>query len=186
MIDIAVIGSGPAGLSAGISAKLQGLYTVVITSGKHAGRLYRVEQLDNFPGMPGISGPELSGKLITHAIGMGVQIVQDVVRNIEWTGHQFHIRTLSGTQSARCVVLATGMPVHNGHIVILPNPQTSGGHIITDRQMESSIPGLFAAGDCAGTPYLSAKAVGEGQCAAYAAAAHIQFSKSSRHTPIQV
>ena len=43
---------------------------------------------------------------------------------------------------------------------------SDGHHIIVDRQMETGVPGVFAAGDCTGEPYQTAKAVGEGQVAA--------------------
>ena len=49
---------------------------------------------------------------------------------------------------------------------LLDGLATDGGHISVDRHMETSVPGVFAAGDCTGEPYQTAKAVGEGQVAA--------------------
>jgi thioredoxin reductase (NADPH) len=48
-----------------------------------------------------------------------------------------------------------------------------GGHIGTDEAMRASLPGVFAAGDCAGPPYQIAKAAGQGQIAALSAAGYI-------------
>ncbi len=49
---------------------------------------------------------------------------------------------------------------------LLDGLASDGPHITVDRRMETSVPGVFAAGDCTGEPYQTAKAVGEGQVAA--------------------
>ena len=51
---------------------------------------------------------------------------------------------------------------------LLPGLETDGPHIVVDRNQETNIPGVFAAGDCTGRPYQIAKAVGEGNVAAHA------------------
>ena len=50
---------------------------------------------------------------------------------------------------------------------LLPGLETDGPHIIVNRNQETNIPGVFAAGDCTGRPYQIAKAVGEGNVAAH-------------------
>ena len=54
--------------------------------------------------------------------------------------------------------------------VICGGLKTDGKHVITDRAMRTNIKGVFAAGDCTGTPYQYAKAAGEGNVAAISAA----------------
>ena len=57
LFDIAVIGAGPAGYSAAINARKREASVVVI--GSHTGWLARAERIDNYPGMPGVSGKEM-------------------------------------------------------------------------------------------------------------------------------
>ena len=60
---------------------------------------------------------------------------------------------------------------------LVPGLEYSDGAIVTDRQMNTSIPGVFAAGDCTGKPYQLAKAAGEGNIAALSACAYIDKQK---------
>ena len=53
--------------------------------------------------------------------------------------------------------------------VLLNKLEVEQGSIVVDRNMQTSIDGCFAAGDCTGTPYQIAKAVGEGNVAAHSA-----------------
>ena len=62
--------------------------------------------------------------------------------------------------------------------VLIPNLAMEGGHIAADRAMGTSVPGIFACGDCAGRPYQIAKAVGEGNIAALSADAYIKENES--------
>jgi thioredoxin reductase (NADPH) len=52
---------------------------------------------------------------------------------------------------------------------LLPDLEQEDGYIKVNRRMETSLPGVFAAGDCTGKPLQVAKAVGEGQLAGEAA-----------------
>ena len=55
----------------------------------------------------------------------------------------------------------------------MPEVETDGEKIVTDREMRTSVPGVFAAGDCTGRPYQIAKAAGEGNIAALSAAEYL-------------
>jgi len=57
---------------------------------------------------------------------------------------------------------------------LLEGLATDGRHLIVDRQMETAVQGVFAAGDCTGEPYQIAKAVGEGQVAALHAVRYLR------------
>ena len=57
---------------------------------------------------------------------------------------------------------------------LLPGLETDGGAIRTADDMSTNIPGVFAAGDCAGAPYQVAKAAGEGNTAALSASKYIE------------
>lgn len=56
---------------------------------------------------------------------------------------------------------------------LVPGLEYSAGAVVTDRQMRTSVPGVFAAGDCTGKPYQLAKAAGEGNIAALSACEYI-------------
>ncbi|NLA87638.1 MAG: FAD-dependent oxidoreductase, partial [Clostridiales bacterium] len=56
---------------------------------------------------------------------------------------------------------------------LIPGLETEKGHIKVDRSMKTNMPGVFAAGDCTGTPYQIAKAAGEGQVAVLSAVEYL-------------
>ncbi|MBR3640436.1 MAG: FAD-dependent oxidoreductase, partial [Oscillibacter sp.] len=60
---------------------------------------------------------------------------------------------------------------------LAPGLEYANGAIVTDRQMHTNLPGVFAAGDCTGKPYQLAKAAGEGNVAALSACAYIDEKK---------
>ena len=87
-----------------------------------------------------------------------------------------------GTQRAEAVVSGgETYPVDGVFIIkdtvsvanLMPGLERSGAAISVGRGMETSIPGVFAAGDCTGKPYQAAKAVGEGNIAALSACEYI-------------
>ena len=63
---------------------------------------------------------------------------------------------------------------------LLEGLASDGRHVTVGRHMETAVPGVFAAGDCAGEPYQTAKAVGEGQVAALEA---VRFLRKRKETP---
>ena len=72
MLDIAVVGAGPAGYSAAIHARKREKSVVVI--GSHTGWLARAESIDNYPGLPGVSGAALLEAMRGQAEGLGAQL----------------------------------------------------------------------------------------------------------------
>ena len=61
--------------------------------------------------------------------------------------------------------------------MLLPGLETDRGTIVTDREMRTNVPGVFAAGDCTGAPYQIAKSVGEGNIAALSAVKYLDSKK---------
>lgn len=61
---------------------------------------------------------------------------------------------------------------------LVPGLAIENGHIAVDRQMETNLPGCFAAGDCTGRPYQYTKAVGEGNVAAHSVVAYLAEQKA--------
>ena len=275
MYDIAVIGGGPAGLSAAVQARARGKSVLVVSGDRRDNALYKTPQIDNYLGFWGITGQELLDRFHAHAAEAGAEEKEGRVLNIMPMGDTFYLSIGSDVEQARAIVLATGVvrankypgeetflgrgvsycatcdgmlyrgkevavigkaadapqeanylqelgcrvtyvsdkaPEHlrpdisfvkaprpeilgeqavtglrAGSVTIpcegvfilrpsmapadlLPGLALEGGYIQVDRNMATSIPGVFAAGDCAGLPLQVSKAVGEGLVAGLRAA----------------
>ena len=107
--DMIIIGSGPAGLSAAIYAQRAQLDAIVIEKGMiSGGQVLSTYEVDNYPGLPGISGFELSSKLRGHADQLGARFVDDTVIRAELSGDIKRIVGEEGTYEAKTVIIATG------------------------------------------------------------------------------
>lgn len=263
MYDIIIIGNGPAGLSAAITARIRGKSVCVISNNRSESGLFKAKEVGNYPGLPGISGAELSSRLTEHAAEMGAELISGRVTAAMAAGDMIGVTYGSEMLSGRTLILATGVAqvttfpgemeflgrgvsycatcdgmLYRGKRVcvvchspdaeaeadflasigcevvrvkskrvtvvgtdqvtaitvdgeeipcdgvfilrptialtsLLPGLETAAGHIVTDREMRTNLPGIFAAGDCVGAPYQVAKAAGEGQVAALSAVAHL-------------
>ena len=263
MHDIIIIGSGPAGLSAAITARIRGKSVLVVSNDRTKTGLYKAKAVENYPGLPAITGSELSDRLFYHAASMGAELATGRVSTILHTGDAFNVGYGMEIAMAKCLILATGVMqssefpgeqkllgrgvsycatcdgmLYRGKRVcvvclsdeaeaeadyltsigcavtktksnkiavngeekvssitadgeeipcdgvfilrktilpasLIPGLEAQGSSISVDRKMRTSIPGVFAAGDCVGAPYQIAKAVGEGQVAVLSA---VEFS----------
>ena len=271
MFDIAIIGAGPAGYSAAINARKREKTVLVV--GQNGGWLAKAERIDNYPGMPGVSGPDMLSAMRAQAEAMGAEIRPGVVHQVLDMGGAFALSLGADFVEAKKVILCTGakqprlLPgeeeflgrgvsycgtcdamlyrgksvaviaqgpeaVHEANFLmsvcesvtyfgemdpaldaritvsdqkpeailggmkvthlraggeelpfdgvfifreamalsaLLPGLDMDGAFIRVDRQMRTSMPGVFAAGDCTGLPLQVAKAVGEGCIAALCA-----------------
>ncbi|SBW05681.1 Pyridine nucleotide-disulfide oxidoreductase [uncultured Eubacteriales bacterium] len=284
MYDIAVIGGGPAGLSAAVQARQRGKTALVISGADADGPLWKTERVDNYLGMPQVTGAGLGEQFRTHAEAMGVERMKGRALNIMPSGGKFYISVGSDMVEAQAVVLAPGVArgakypgeaehlgrgvsycatcdgmLYRGKNVVvvgksaeapeeanflreigcqvtyvsakepeglredvpfvkapkvevlgdetvtglkaggevfpcegvfilraavaptdlLPGLELKDGYISVDRDMATSVPGVFAAGDCTGLPLQISKAVGEGQIAGHRAAELIDKKKSN-------
>ncbi|HWT75156.1 MAG TPA: thioredoxin-disulfide reductase [Mobilitalea sp.] len=113
--DVVIIGSGPAGLAAAIYAKRAELSLIVIEkAGISGGQIINTYEVDNYPGIPGISGFELSTKFREHCDKMGTEFVNGEVTDFRLDGEIKVITMDNGTEyQAKAVVIATGgVPRH--------------------------------------------------------------------------
>jgi len=277
MTDIAIVGKGPAGWSCAMTARMRGLQAVVIAPQNDTGLLRSAERVDNYPGMPQVSGGAILDTFREQALALGAEERAGLVRQIMPMGESFMLLVENDVLEAKAVVLAMGAarpvllpgeedqvgrgvsycatcdgmfyrgkriavlssslqgveethflaglaaevdyyclkrhqtdgldgnvklmqekPVSIGRddagITLTTNQathcydgififraamplnmlmaelKTEGSFIPVDRQMRTSIPGVFAAGDCTGKPLQVPKAVGEGNVAAISAA----------------
>ncbi|MGI6487805.1 MAG: NAD(P)/FAD-dependent oxidoreductase [Syntrophomonadaceae bacterium] len=284
--DVAVIGCGPAGLSAAINVKVRNRTVVVLGTEVCSPPLNKAPRIENYLGFPGVAGAELRDNFVEHTTSMGIEIKRDKVDAILPEDDGFMITTREEVIRAQTVVMATGIPyrprlrgeaeflgrglsycatcdgplyrdkdiaiiahsteaeveanymaeicrqvfylplydgmanlepeikviegkptrvigdntvteLHLGEerlkvdgvfIVgaetppesLFPGLKMDNNHIAVDRNMQTSIPGLYAGGDCTGPPYQVAKSVGEGQIAGLNAAKLVVAKRSKR------
>jgi len=115
LYDIIIIGSGPAGLTAAIYAKRAELNFIIIEKeGMSGGQLVSTTEIDNYPGMPGIGGFELSIKLREHAEKLGAIFIMGEVIDTQLEGAEKVITLDNHSQyTAKTVLIATGgVPRH--------------------------------------------------------------------------
>ncbi len=274
MIDVLVIGSGPAGLSAVLTLAANGIDYVWLGKGALSEKVRRAELIRNYPGVPMASGRELSDAFARQIELTGLILTDELVTGIYPMGDYFAVLTDKGTYDAKSLILATGVqsarpiegeerllgrgvsycatcdgmlyrgktiavissspdfegevdflasiagkvyffPLYKNPAIERPNIERltsapsgvigekyvtkialwdgselpvdgvfflknsfspavllsglamDGEHIAVDRRMLTSMPGVFACGDCTGRPYQYAKAVGEGNVAAF-------------------
>ena len=284
MYDIAVIGSGPAGLSAAVQARARNRSVLVVGGDDRDNPLYKTPHIDNYLGFHQVSGKELLERFRAHADDMGVTRKEGRVLNIMPMGDTFYLSIGSEMEQARVIILATGVVwankypgeaeylgrgvsycatcdgmLYRGKEVVvvgkaadapqeanylqelgckvtfvsdkapdslrpdipfvkapkveitgegkvealragsttipcegvfilrpsvapadlLPGLALDNGYIQVDRNMATSVPGVFAAGDCAGLPLQVSKAVGEGLVAGLRAAEYVDHISHS-------
>lgn len=109
MYDIAIIGSGSAGVSAAINAKI--LNKSFIWFGSHATskKLSRAEHIKNYPGLPDISGEQLAWALSNHADSMGIEMSEEVVTGVYDTDGKFTLLAGNKDYEAKAVILCLGV-----------------------------------------------------------------------------
>lgn len=273
MFDIAILGRGPAGVSAALNASIRNKNTIIF--GRESSKILSSPEINNYPGLPEVKGPELSDRLYEHLKSSKVTISPKYVTMVYSMGDYFTIQAENEMIEARTVILTVGVdfkksiekedtflgsgvsycatcdahlyrgksacvigynkesieetkflsevcskiyfvplvesadefnekveiikdvPIRfegtnkasrlvlknqsidaDGFFVIkdsypagalVPGLTVDGAHVIVNRNMETNIKGLFAAGDITGKPYQISKALGEGQVAALAA-----------------
>jgi len=107
--DTAIIGSGPAGLTAGIYTTRGALKTVIVGGSSWGGQLMLTSEVDNFPGFPeGIMGPTLMENMKAQAIRFGAEFIQEDVTKVDFSKHPFVLTVHSSLITAHSVIIATG------------------------------------------------------------------------------
>lgn len=107
--DVAIIGSGPAGLTAAIYTTRGAVTTIVFAGDNWGGQLMLTTTVDNFPGFDeGIQGPDLMQKLRSQATRFGAEIIDKNVSGVDFEKHPFEIATDGKVFKAKSVIIATG------------------------------------------------------------------------------
>ena len=281
--DLLILGAGPAGLAAAIGARGRGKTVLVVGNRWQDSPLARAERIDNYLGLPGLSGTELLARFHDHAAGAGVEfltgkalsvmawegfqmtvgsdvcaggaliLAPGVVRQSKYPGEAEYLgrgvsycatcdgmlfrnrpvavvgrsggapgeanylqsigcqvvyvspqppegldpaipyvkasrlavrgeQTVTGLEADGSLIPCAGVFILRSAVApadLLPGLATERGVIKVDRQMRTSLPGVFAAGDCTGGPLQVAKAVGEGHVAALSACEYLDKRKEA-------
>ena len=265
--DILILGGGPGGISAALTAHARGRKTMIVSNEAGTSSLWKAHRIDNYPGLVGMSGSEMLQKMTDEVRSFEIPMTTGRVTGMMTFGKAFMVSVGTDVYSASAVIIASGSaqpkaypgeseflgrgvsycatcdgmlyrgkkvavvglssdakeeaeflsgigceveffdrerarryevrgentvtalvadgteyPADGIFIlrdtvaagVLLPDLALDGGHIAVDRGMKTSVPGVFAAGDCTGRPYQIAKAVGEGNIAALSADAYIK------------
>lgn len=275
MYDIAIVGSGPAGISAAVNAKIRNKSVIVFGNDELSHKVEISRQINNYIGFANVTGTELNDAFRKHLKDLEIEITPKRITGVYKMKDKFTLLANRESFEAKCVILALGSetvkPITNErellgrgvsycatcdgmfykgrsiavfcdnenmldeveylsqiakkvylfapfdvktsveNVEILPSKiteiigenkveavtlkdgrrievdgvfflkqavsadvllfglKTENGLITVDRNMKTNIDGCFAAGDCTGTPYQIAKAVGEGNIAAHSA-----------------
>lgn len=283
MYDVAIIGTGPAGISAALTLKALNKNIILFGSPSLSEKIRKAEQINNYPGLNAISGEafahnisvqlkcsdiEITDKQVTGIYNMdthygvlcntdmfeartvilasGVEPIKAITGELEFLGRgvsycatcdgslytgktiavicsskeyedeveylaglaekvylfplyknidisNTNVEIVRGVPREICGNFRTNKMIHsNGELdidgvfllksaispsALVQGLDTKDGHVIVDRDCNTNLAGLFAAGDCTGRPYQYAKAVGEGNVAAHSAVKYL-FSKN--------
>ena len=111
--DIAVIGGGPAGIAAAITAQSKGRKVVLFEAHGFSPRLRSVSEITDYLGLPPMSGTELMDHFVAHLSRTDVFVVEEKVVSLKEVGNGFVVGTPSGNFDVDAVVLCTGVSRSN-------------------------------------------------------------------------
>ena len=267
MTDIIVIGGGPAGISAALTALHRGKTAAIVSTSPEDSPLWKAEKINNYPGLPEMTGADMLRAMLAHAESAGAVMIRGRALSVLPMGKTFGVSVGADFYECRAVVVAAGLsrakpfPGETEHLgagvsycatcdgmlyrnkrvavislsadgpeeaeylrsigcdveffdagrakkyeitgdgrvealfadgekydvsgvfifrsgvapdSLVPGMVTAGASITADKDMATSVPGVFACGDCLGAPFQIAKAVGEGNTAGISAARYIE------------
>lgn len=107
--DLVIIGAGPAGLSAGLYGSRGNVSTIILEQGLHGGELNNTAEVENYPGLDHLTGPQIAERMSSHAKRFGAEIKELVIiKEIDLNANPKIVRTDNGDISAKTVIIATG------------------------------------------------------------------------------
>lgn len=106
--DIAILGGGPAGITAGIYAKRAGLNVIIIEKNMPGGQIAKTHEVANYTGIEKISGIDLAQKMFDHANSLKIEFMFDEVKSVSLTEDIKELVLFGGTIKARAVIISLG------------------------------------------------------------------------------
>ena len=108
--QVIIIGSGPAGLTAGIYTARSEMKPLLFTGSEIGGQVNLTMEVENYPGFPdGITGPELVQRMQKQAERFGCRVIVDTVTEVKLDEHPFVVKTQSGKEHrCKALIITTG------------------------------------------------------------------------------
>lgn len=107
--DVIIVGSGVAGLAAGIYVSRAGLDAVIMEKKGMGGELMNRQLIENYPGFAeGIQGPELAGAMLAQAENAGAEFMECEVQKVKCKNKVYTVYTKEGIYTSKAVIAATG------------------------------------------------------------------------------
>lgn len=107
--DAAIIGAGPAGVSAALNLKIRAKSFIWLGSRDLSAKVGKAERIANYPGLPGVSGAELNAAFLRHIQAMDIEITDQMVNSILPMGKHYALMAGSDFYEAKTVLFATGL-----------------------------------------------------------------------------
>jgi thioredoxin reductase (NADPH) len=108
MMDVAIIGGGPAAISASLNLEIRNKSFILLGGNEKTTGLMKAPQIDNYLGLKGISGSELIASFKEHASSMGIDIKKEKAYNILDMGGYFAVNAGNEFYEAQVIIIATG------------------------------------------------------------------------------
>lgn len=108
--DVAIIGTGPAGLSAAITLKIRNKNILLLGSKHGSDKVGKAHEIQNYLGMPAVKGADLASAFENHIESMGIEITEDKITSVYNMGDYYSLLSKTNkTYEADAVILATGV-----------------------------------------------------------------------------
>ena len=109
MYDIAIIGSGPAGLSAALNAKIRNKNFIIFGYKNLTNKLIKAPKVNNYLGFYGMKGSEIKERFENHIKEMNINITEERINNIYSMSGYFVLMANEKVYEAKTIILATGI-----------------------------------------------------------------------------
>jgi thioredoxin reductase (NADPH) len=125
--DLLIMGSGPAGYTAGIYAARAGINSLIVAGAQKGGQLIISSEVENYPGFTDpLSGYDLMDRIHKQAVNLGVNIIDDEITEVDFYDHPFVCSSVGGNSfTSQSIIIATGASVK---WLGLPSEQKYIGH----------------------------------------------------------
>jgi thioredoxin reductase (NADPH) len=107
--DIAIIGSGPAGLSAALNAKIRNKKFIIFGYKNLTNKLVKAPKVNNYLGFYGMTGEDIKERFQEHLNSMDIEITEERINSIYAMGEYFALMANDKTYESKSVILATGI-----------------------------------------------------------------------------
>ena len=104
-----ILGSGPAGYTAGVYAARAGLEPCLITGLEQGGQLTTTTDVENWPGdSDGLQGPDLMDRMLKHVESLEVEVLVDHIEKVDIKGSPFQLQSYDKSYACESLIIATG------------------------------------------------------------------------------